>query len=316
MINSGPDIHVSFVGGLGNQLFQYANALMLNPQGKIMATCISPTTSDKISIPEIVKYASLGADGERFFKNRLSVKVHNLILRNSSFENRHPKVRLVGKGLQALSALFLRFILSKSPMIHFQSNLGFQPRRNNSNPNHILQIGYFQHNHWASDTKVKDELTRLSLPSTSARFTEISREFTGKNILVIHMRFGDYLEEKLFGVPTIEYFQKSIELQMSKAKFDKIIVFTNDERNALELLDELKLKNVFLITDKEPLSASETVELMRLGSAYILSNSTFGWWGAFLSRQKSAAVICPTPWFQGMVEPNELIPNQWLRIPI
>jgi hypothetical protein len=316
MNSKSSDIHVSFVGGLGNQLFQYANALMLDPQGKIIATCSSANPLDKFSIPEVVHYASLDVGEFRFFKNKLSTKTHNLILRNSSFENRHPNWKLAGKAFQALTAYFLRFLLDQSPTIYFQSNLGFQPRSNNSIPHQVLQIGYFQHAHWASDARVYDELAQLSVSNPSAKFLEIANEFRGRNTLVIHMRFGDYLNEKLFGVPTLEYYKNSIALQMSTTNFDKVVVFSNGERNALELLESLKLNNVLLVSDNEPLSAIETLELMRLGSAYVLSNSTFGWWGAFLSRQKSAPVICPTPWFQGMDEPKELIPNHWLRIPI
>jgi hypothetical protein len=316
MNNRGPDIHVSFVGGLGNQLFQYANAMMLNPQGKIIGTCISPKSSDRFLNPEVLNYASLEAGGQRFFKNKLSVRLHNLILRNSSFENRHPNKKVVGNMLQGLVVYFLRLMLDKSPKIHFQTNLGFQPKGNNLISNQILQIGYFQHSHWASNSKVTNQLNGLHLNEPSTRFNEISRGLLGKNILVIHLRFGDYLGEKLFGVPTVGYFRKSLEFQMSASSFDKVVVFTNGESSALKLLDDLKLENVMLISENEPISASETLELMRFGSAYILSNSTFGWWGAFLSKQSSAQVICPTPWFRGMMEPKELIPDHWCRIPI
>jgi hypothetical protein len=206
--------------------------------------------------------------------------------------------------------------MHKSPDIYYQTNLGYQPRNRASSQNETLQIGYFQHQHWSEDQKVIDQLNRLSLTLPSKRFKQISTELDGKKILVIHMRFGDYLNEKLFGVPTLKYFRDSLQIQTKSALFDKVVVFTNGELNALKMLDTLKLENVLVISDSERISASETLELMRFGSAYILSNSTFGWWGAFLSRHTSPKVICPTPWFQGMSEPRELIPNHWLRIQI
>ena len=97
MIKKVPEIHVSFVGGLGNQLFQYANAMMLNPQGKIIATSICPKSSVKFLVPEVVNYANLELDQERIIKTTLGIRMHNLILRNSSFENRHPNKKLIGK---------------------------------------------------------------------------------------------------------------------------------------------------------------------------------------------------------------------------
>lgn len=304
------------MGGLGNQLFQYANALMLNPEARIIATKVSTKTLNDFAIPEVVNYASLDVDNHGLFKNRLSIKFHNMILRNSSFENRHPGWKSVGAGLQRMAVYFLGFLLGKAPMIYFQSNLGFQPRFNKSIPQQLLQIGYFQHAHWLSDIRVCNKLFRLSLPNPSPRFLEIANEFKERKILVLHMRFGDYLNEKLFGLPTLEYFERAITLQLDTNNFDKIVVFTNGERNALELLDSLQIDNAYIVSNHEPISDSETLELMRLGSGYVLSNSTFGWWGAFLSRQQSAPVICPTPWFQGMIEPKELIPSHWHRIPI
>jgi hypothetical protein len=48
------------------------------------------------------------------------------------------------------------------------------------------------------------------------------------------------------------------------------------------------------------------------GESLIISNSTFGWWGAFLSGAK--VVMVPDPWFRKIKEPNTLIPQNWIRI--
>jgi hypothetical protein len=57
----------------------------------------------------------------------------------------------------------------------------------------------------------------------------------------------------------------------------------------------------------------ETLEKMRLGAGYVLANSTLGWWGAYLSYNSNAQVISPNPWFKKLVEPNNLIPHNWIR---
>jgi hypothetical protein len=62
------------------------------------------------------------------------------------------------------------------------------------------------------------------------------------------------------------------------------------------------------------LSDVEVWDLMRHFSAYIISNSTFAWWAAFLRENQGAPVYAPDPWFQGMASPNKLIPEDWTRV--
>jgi len=54
---------------------------------------------------------------------------------------------------------------------------------------------------------------------------------------------------------------------------------------------------------------------MRLGTGYVLSNSTFGWWAAYLARMEPKVVVVPDPWFKKIDEPLGLIPIGWTRIP-
>ena len=61
-------------------------------------------------------------------------------------------------------------------------------------------------------------------------------------------------------------------------------------------------------------SSITTLEKMRCGSAYIIGNSTFSWWGSFLSHSINPPTIAPEPWFTGMNDPNELIPPEWIRM--
>ena len=56
------------------------------------------------------------------------------------------------------------------------------------------------------------------------------------------------------------------------------------------------------------------LETMRHGNGYVIANSTFSWWGAFLSRTPNAKVIGPEPWFKTKGGPNDLIVEPWKGI--
>jgi len=58
-------------------------------------------------------------------------------------------------------------------------------------------------------------------------------------------------------------------------------------------------------------SPTATLQAMRFGRGYIIANSTFSWWGAYLSMTENAPVYAPSPWFKGMRSPEDLLPPHW-----
>jgi hypothetical protein len=57
---------------------------------------------------------------------------------------------------------------------------------------------------------------------------------------------------------------------------------------------------------------------MSLCDDFIIANSTYSWWGAWLSQNKTKKVIAPVQWFgTGYTKEHDtkdLIPNDWTRI--
>jgi hypothetical protein len=85
-------------------------------------------------------------------------------------------------------------------------------------------------------------------------------------------------------------------------------VFSDEPRLAFDLLSKSGISNLREIPTFSP---GETVELMRHGSAYVISNSTFSWWGAVLKYDESAAVWAPRPWFKSQRSPEDIYGENW-----
>jgi hypothetical protein len=130
--------------------------------------------------------------------------------------------------------------------------------------------------------------------------------------LVVHVRLGDYKDAPNLGVLSDQYYKENIKEVMSKGKCSRIWLFSDETNLAIKIIPSEYLSNVRVI-DVVDNSASSTLEAMRLGKSYIIANSTFSWWAAFLKFDTSAEVICPNPWFKLAKAPRGLIPDTWQK---
>jgi hypothetical protein len=177
----------------------------------------------------------------------------------------------------------------------------------------VTLIGYFQSYRYASNPKVYAALQGLELPNKSLKLQERIAESKQVLPLLVHMRFGDYLSEKGFGVVSPKYYRDAIKLAVSTNQVRQIWLFSDDLEIALSYIPDEYVSLVKSFSGEE-FSTSETFELMRYAGSYVIANSTFSWWAAFLSKTDSPLVICPSPWFRKSGEPNELIPPNWIRL--
>ena len=129
---------------------------------------------------------------------------------------------------------------------------------------------------------------------------------------VVHVRLGDYKNEKAFGIPSIQYYLGGLEYFERVEPKGPIWLFSNEPKEAFMMMPDKYHHRIFVVPT-DSLSSAETLELMRYGTAYIIGNSSFSWWGAALSFSEDAKVISPRPWFRGSDTPNQLIPENWLE---
>lgn len=190
----------------------------------------------------------------------------------------------------------------------------------NNCPNHVTLKGYFQSEKYFKNA---EKLIRLDF-----RFKE---DIINK----VYKLYGEYLEQKpvsivvrhfsqQFDYPECEnnhrnlpfsYFEKGIEI-MGK---DRLYIVCS---NNIELCKQQKIfgGSNFIFVDTLPENTNKAhfdLCLISKCQDFIISNSTFSWWGAWLGTRENKKVIAPDPWYGAGLEyvnTDDLYPSDWIKI--
>jgi hypothetical protein len=306
---------VYLTGGLGNQLFQLAHAISLDPEREVLLewTLGKPRCNfrglpdiQSFRLPERVQFLP----ATRY--SRLASKTAGYLLRSGIEPTRWEAKPFIRQLALLLGAVVLSSHFRRIIRISCGTGIGYSQITTGKGTSFI--IGYFQSFKFAKDVHAYHELKHLSPIEKnfeSNRFKELAK---AEEPIVVHFRFADYKFEDSFGIPGTLYYRKSLEALTSKYPSSKIWVFTDEAEAAEKVFPSEFASNARWFTDKHMASA-ETLEIMRLGKSYIIANSTFSWWGAMLSKTENPVVICPDVWFKSQSEPLDLIPANWKRLP-
>jgi hypothetical protein len=206
--------------------------------------------------------------------------------------------------LRILSSLInFRIIIGKG--IGYTHNLNLASRG--------LGIGYFQSYMYAVQPDVYEILRNIKPKFFGEELRSYLALAEVEKPIVVHVRLGDYLNEEKFGILPKTYFTANLSILMNRLPDSTIWVFSDDLVSAAEYFQHIEKSKIRLIPEIDSCPVS-TLELMRHGAAHLISNSSFGWWGAFLSYREDGNVICPRPWFKSLSHPRDLIPPNWSSV--
>ena len=306
-------ILLSLAGGLGNQLFQLAAALDLSQGRDVeLETGVAHPRRNHLGeaeiqsfvLPERVKIRKLR------YPNWLMAKNTNLFLRFSASSkkfHRIPGYRILLLLSSIINSMYFREwrrTLASKALGYSQVTVG---------PGKVLLIGLFQSQKWVTDQSVLEAMRALEVKNPSKELLSLQIASKQDLPLVVHVRLGDYLNEHSFGIPSKSYYKNAIESALKKGSYRTIWLFSNDLPSARNFLPSNISIPIREIGDIGA-SSAETLHAMRFGNGYVIANSTFSWWGAFLSTNSNAPVYYPDPWFKRTHSPENLTPGDWIPV--
>jgi len=298
-------IVVSLSGGIGNQLFQYGfgRSLAHDLDTELFFDISHFDYARQDEIKHVVyglhAFNIKGVIGYYPFselKDKGFVRYHERIFRESTgFPN--PNFR------EKLSSL-------QTPAYY----AGFWNSEKHDDQRQYISESYFKHNEdlIREDLKFNYSLNKFN--------QEIADDILSNNSVAIHVRRGEYKDFSEFGTCSVEYYENAIKYIASKVDNPKFFIFTEDHDWFKKNIN-IDYPNLHVVYKEEKESIGrdywELLQLMSLCNHFIIANSTFSWWGSWLSENTNKIIISPDPWFQSRrILDIGTINNKKSRIPI
>jgi hypothetical protein len=302
---------VVLLGGFGNQLFQLAFALerysdqpfkLETSFGSARLALDGKLDLQNYRLPSNVSVINVGA-------GRVTRKLLNLALR-ISIGQANLRVKF---GFACAISLLLKIVQRRNSRLVCSSGVGFSELNYRKSNRNDLVLGYFQSARFLSQRTI-EVLRNMECAQQIAGYEDYREMAHDQKPIVVHVRLGDYELEKGIGLLPNSYYIDALEVALKEYPDSPIWVFSNDLPKTKERFLDLQFKDVLFIEDNWN-SASATFEVMRLGSAFVIANSSFSYWAAMLSKDPNPLVIAPKPWFQGTLSPNAILPGNWKTVP-
>lgn len=213
------------------------------------------------------------------------------------------KNQLVYEGNDYSQNIFRKFEFIKE----FNDNKNCNPPVPSSDK-HTIYLGYYQSEKYFE--KYSENIKGLFGPPLEfidKIRTEIPVIFNTE-VTVINVRRGDYLFYPNYH-PTVspEYIFRALTLVPSK----QYLIASDDIPWCKK---HLNLPNAIYL---EGWKSHEQLWIMSMCHHYVISNSSFSWWAAYLSRHPQKIVIAPQTWFgpQGPNQWSEMYCKDWTVLP-
>ncbi len=178
--------------------------------------------------------------------------------------------------------------------------------------NNVLLHGYFQTDKYFN--KYKNEICELfSLPQDIKDYaTNKLNSYNDKIKVAVHIRRGDYVGSDLHYVQPIQFYLDSQKYINEKLGEDNIsyVYFSED---IAWVKANFTIREVDIIIEEK--YDYHEFAMMQLCDHFIICNSTFSWWAAWLSKNNDKIVTIPKVWFcENKIDAKDLYVDGWIVI--
>ena len=291
-------IIVKLIGGLGNQMFQYALGRHLaekhNTLLKLDISGFETYTLHKYALGAFNIQENFASPQEVQSFTRLKAGVLKKIIR-----------RLAG-GPPLLASTH---VIEKKKF-HFCPDILELP------DNIYLEGSWQSEKYFSAIAEIIRREFTVESPQ-AGKDKELADQIAEHESVSLHIRRADYVSDahtqQVHGTCDMNYYFQCIEQLSQKIKAPHFFIFSDDPEWAYA---NMKLRYQYTIVDHNNADKNyEDLRLMSLCKYHIIANSSFSWWGAWLSQYDQKIVFVPQRWLKSEAyEVDDLIPAKWIKI--
>lgn len=287
---------VKLKGGLGNQLFQYAFAKMIEKE-----------TGDVVKL-DFSSYAELNGDivrNPRILKYNISLPIateediRKICKFNHSGNSQTNKYRI---GLICEAFLNNKYLFERN-----HSGCNEKQMRTK-----FFFDGYWQE--WKYVDSIMNELENdfVYKNELNSKSKEMMIRIQNCESVFVGIRRGDYLtvKPKHYGIFDQAYYNRAMQRVSEKIDNPVFFIFSNDIKWVQENMDFSKYNVVY---NSESVDDFDDFILMTNCKHAIIPNSTYHWWGARRHEYQGKVIVAPEKWFADDA-PINIIPERWERV--
>ncbi len=292
-------IIVRLQGGLGNQMFQYAF-------GKAVSSRCN----------EILKFDLTHLLAR--YKSKLT------IFRNYDLDVFNIEI-IKATNLEILSFTLPRFnnkyIYTLLNKFYLKNNVYTEKYFNYNYDVNYLQGSHYFIGYWQSfkyflemEEKIRKDFI---LPHANANSLDIANRIASSSSICLNYRRTDYLSNNILntlsGTDGKNYYEKAIKTIVDTVDEPHFFIFSDDIEWCKNNV-KLKFKTTFVEHLYAGRKFANYMKLMSMCKHFIIPNSTYAWWAAWLARGKNKIVVAPRNWFMDKeIDTNDLVPEDWIR---
>ena len=286
-------------GGIGNQMFQYAAAFAL---------------ANKHQTPLKLDINYLLDKSKRYFRH--THREYALDVFNITAEIASPKEISQFTIPRIGNKYFYHFKkrILKNYNFFEESNVHSQQEFFNIPADAYLD-GFWQNASYIQD--IRDFLLeQFSFKEPLPEYcTDMFNKIKNSNSVCVVFRRGDYVSHPELDITQLSYYHAAIDIFQNKKNNFIYFIFSDDIPWCKTNFVRWDVELFFVDQKFTGPKAQYYLELMVACKYFIIPNSTYPWWAAWLNDDQGKVVIAPKRWFKSqIVDINPIVPNDWITL--